>query len=275
MSRWFRHYAGMARDDKLVSVAIKSRQSIERVVWVWSAILESAAEIDDDGRYQLDAAEVAYFLRADEADILSVEAALANAGRVDTGSVVKWGNRQFRSDRSAERVAAHRERKRQAVDHGHGGGASQNGAVTLQERHCNSPETELETETDRTLADANVSREKPKSDRQLTVSAFDGVLSVDVAAAVIAHRAKLKKPLTAHAARLLAKQFSLTDDPDGSANLMIARGWQGFDPAWAETPRGGQGPPHRQAKRNTALDDLNDMTDRMFANVQQFPRLTG
>ena len=35
-------------------------------------------------------------------------------------------------------------------------------------------------------------------------------------------------------------------------------------------------PPHRQAKRNTALDDLNFHTDRMeFGNVQQFPRLIG
>jgi hypothetical protein len=32
MSRWFRHYAGMMRDDKLVRVAIRSKQTIERVV---------------------------------------------------------------------------------------------------------------------------------------------------------------------------------------------------------------------------------------------------
>ena len=30
MSRWFRHYAGLCRDEKLVSVAIKSKQPIER-----------------------------------------------------------------------------------------------------------------------------------------------------------------------------------------------------------------------------------------------------
>jgi hypothetical protein len=35
MSRWFRHYAGMMRDDKLVRVAIRSGQTIERVVWVY------------------------------------------------------------------------------------------------------------------------------------------------------------------------------------------------------------------------------------------------
>ena len=46
--------------------------------------------------------------------------------------------------------------------------------------------------------------EKP-SDRQQVLAAFDGVLSPDRAAAVIEHRAKLRKPMTAHAAGLLAK----------------------------------------------------------------------
>lgn len=153
MSRWFRHYAGLCRDDKLVSVAIKAKQPVHLVVWVWCAILESAAEIDDNGRYCLDAAEVAYFLREDEANICAVEAALAVADRVAEGSVVKWSNRQFRSDRSAERVAAHRQRKRQGGDHGERYETAETQPVTLQERHGNSPDTE--TETDIQLADAN------------------------------------------------------------------------------------------------------------------------
>ena len=31
MSRWFRHYAGMMRDDKPVRIAIKTKQPIERI----------------------------------------------------------------------------------------------------------------------------------------------------------------------------------------------------------------------------------------------------
>lgn len=146
MSRWFRHYAGMMRDDKLVRVAIRSKQSIERVAWIWGAILESAAEIDDGGRYDLDAAEIAYFLRADEVDIDAVLVALAEAGRVADGTVVKWGNRQFSSDRSKERVAAHRERKRAERDRGNSEPETGNGDVTLQACHGNAPETETELE---------------------------------------------------------------------------------------------------------------------------------
>lgn len=149
MSRWFRHYAGLCRDEKLVGVAIKAKQPVERVVWVWAAILESASEIDDGGRYALDPAEAAYFLRADEDDIRTIENALSDSGRLDAGFVVKWGNRQFQSDRSKERVAAHRERKRSEDIRPDTNETSRNGDVTLQKRHCNSPETDTETETNK------------------------------------------------------------------------------------------------------------------------------
>lgn len=162
MSRWFRHYAGMMRDDKLVRVAIRTKQPIERILWIWGAILESAAEIDDNGRYDVDAAEIAYFLRADEVDVDAVLAALGDAGRVAEGSVVHWGDRQFSSDRSKERVAAHRERKRAARGDGNSQQEVGNGGVTLQERHGNSPETETETET--YIPIANAIGAKPDSD---------------------------------------------------------------------------------------------------------------
>jgi hypothetical protein len=105
VSRWFRHYAGMMRDDKLVRVAIRSGQTIERVVWVYGAVLESAAELDDDGRYDLAADETAYFLRADEADVRAILTTLEAAGRLDRDRVVNWGQRQFASDKSKDRQA--------------------------------------------------------------------------------------------------------------------------------------------------------------------------
>jgi hypothetical protein len=135
MSRWFRHYAGMARDDKLVRASIKSKQPVERVVWVWAAILESAAEIDDDGRYEIEHEEMARFLRCPASKIAAVEAALADLGRVDGLCVAKWASRQFQSDRSAARTKAYRERRRDTN-------------VTSQERRGDSPETETETETE-------------------------------------------------------------------------------------------------------------------------------
>ena len=155
MSRWFRHYAGMARDDKLVSVAIRSKQTVERVVWVWGAILESAAEIDDNGRFELDTAEVAYFLRADQADIERVVAALEELGRLHGGSVTKWGDRQFQSDRSAERQKRYRDKRAAQRDvHPEEG---DDVTVTAASRHGDAPDTETETEV--TTPNASAARQ--------------------------------------------------------------------------------------------------------------------
>lgn len=150
MSRWFRHYAGMMRDDKLVRAAIRSKQTIERVVWIWGAILESAAEVDDAGRYDLDAEEIAYFLRADRADVDAVLVALESLGRIDSGAVVKWSDRQFQSDRSADRQRRYRERKAAAdAEREQDDGQAErdnNDEVTSLSRHGDAPETETELE---------------------------------------------------------------------------------------------------------------------------------
>lgn len=162
MSRWFRHYAGMMRDDKLVRAAVASKQPVERVVWIWGAILESAAEINDGGRYDLDPAEVAYFLRADEADVHAVLDALGRCGRVASSTVVHWGDRQFDSDRSASRQAAYRERKRSHGGNGDGGQASSDAGITSPSRHGDAPETEteLETEAEKQAAQQDAARAK-------------------------------------------------------------------------------------------------------------------
>jgi hypothetical protein len=148
MSRWFRHYAGMMRDDKLVRVALKVKQPIERVLWVWGAILESAAEINEDGRFDLDPAEAAYFLRSSEDDINTITAGLEALGRVASGCVVKWGDRQYQSDRSSERVRAHRERKRAGDADRCVVGPLRNADETAVKRFRNAPETDTETDTE-------------------------------------------------------------------------------------------------------------------------------
>ena len=157
MSRWFRHYAGMMRDEKLVRVALQAKQPVERVLWLWGAILESAAEINDGGRYDLDTAEAAYFLRADEADIKRVIECFVELGRLSADGVAKWRVRQFQSDTSTDRVRRHRERQDQGND-GEGNwqsdGCNGDGTeVTTNEtelkRSRNAPETETNTESEK------------------------------------------------------------------------------------------------------------------------------
>ena len=143
MSRWFRHYAGMCRDEKLVRVALRAKQPIERVVWVYAAILESAAEVNEDGRYDFDIGEASYFLRSDEDDVRRIVDALEDMERLCEGSVAKWGDRQFKSDTSADRQRNYRDRKKQA--HGDNG----DGVVTSPSRHGDAPELETDTEIEK------------------------------------------------------------------------------------------------------------------------------
>lgn len=273
MSRWFRHYAGLCRDDKLVSVAIKAKQPVERVVWVWAAILESAAEIDENGRYELDPAEVAYFLRADEDHIHSIEAALGDMGRVADGAVVRWGNRQFSSDRSKERVAAHRQRKRAEEHRTSLVEPSRNDDVTLQERHCNSPETE--TETDNQLAEANC---PPAARRHVWPEDF-----VDQVWAHFPRKTEKKTGVDALQRLHRADRVAWADLMAGLDGLAgcdpqfvpaLARWIKGE--RWKDERPASRSPP-TIARNNRSLIDGLDEIERRFSDVPAptYPRLAG
>lgn len=90
MTRWFRHYAGMMRDEKLVRAAVHSKQPIARVVLVWMEMLESAAETDEGGRFSVDWGVVAYHLHCEEGDLIATADALEADGLVRDGAIVEW-----------------------------------------------------------------------------------------------------------------------------------------------------------------------------------------
>lgn len=62
--------------------------------------------------------------------------------------------------------------------------------------------------------------------------ALETTLDVAHAEHVIAYRQRIRKPLTSHAAELLAKEFALCADPNEAADEMLLRGWQGFRASW-------------------------------------------
>lgn len=180
MSRWFRHYAGMMRDEKLVSAAIRSKQPVERVVWVWGALLESASEVNDAGRYDFDAGEAAYFLRVGEDDIENILSALASLGRISDGSVVRWSDRQFESDQSKDRQKRYRDRIKASRD---GGVTSRDGEVTPQET-----DTDTDTEDSSLRSESNLkeSASAKNSDFQDWFSSWPSFASDDEDAALAA-----------------------------------------------------------------------------------------
>lgn len=100
-------------------------------------------------------------------------------------------------------------------------------------------------------------------------------LDADHAQAVIDHRRRIGKSLTAHAAKLLAGKFGRCPDPNAAADAMIANGWQGFEPEWLENramPRG-QSPPQLGAD-GLARDaqgrvSMADYTSQILRKMEQ------
>lgn len=62
--------------------------------------------------------------------------------------------------------------------------------------------------------------------------------------AIIAHRKAMRKPLTPHAAELLAREFAKCQSPNDAADQMMLMGWQGFKAEWL-APHGGNVVPLR------------------------------
>jgi len=76
---------------------------------------------------------------------------------------------------------------------------------------------------------------------------LETVLDAEHAAAVVDHRQCIRKPLTTHAAKLLAGKFRQCAEPNSAADAMIANGWRSFEPEWLKNRTharpNGTGPP--------------------------------
>ncbi|RWO38886.1 MAG: helix-turn-helix domain-containing protein [Mesorhizobium sp.] len=124
---------------------------------------------------------------------------------------------------------------------------------------CDAHVTGYVTKLDHRVCDLQTSQltdlflERPLStevdDRRTTpTDELAKVLDQQRAAAVIDHRKRIRKPLTAYAAKLLASKLALVDEPNHAADVMIANGWQGFEPEWLNertSRRGGSVRPNR------------------------------
>jgi hypothetical protein len=124
------------------------------------------------------------------------------------------------------------------------------------------------------------SKKDPKgSQKGSPFEALSAVLSPETASAVVEHRQRMRKPLTAYAAKMLAAKFAACPDPNAAADAMIANGWQGFDQAWMQR---GHSPPRAKDYTQAANEIIEEMREHERAksqgierDVQLFPGLSG
>lgn len=99
------------------------------------------------------------------------------------------------------------------------------------------------------------SNEDTKPRAPTAKSILSEVVGEDRAAGIIEYRQKQKKPVTARAAKIIAKKIAQVDDPLRAADIMIERCWQGFEIDWYENAtksRQSTGPPGGQFQGHAA-----------------------
>lgn len=92
------------------------------------------------------------------------------------------------------------------------------------------------------------------------------VLDADRAEAVIEHRQRIRKPITAHAAKLLAGKLAKWHDANEAADAMVSNGWQGFEVEWMNRVRGSPAP-----QQKTAYRQYQDEMDQAFRDAINGP----
>ena len=150
MSRWYRAYAGTVKDDKLAEVSVIAGCSRSVAIATWHAILESAAETDDGGRFETTPRRVAAALCEPLATIQAVFDGMTEISMIGGDAVAAWKTRQYESDKSTERSRKHREAKR-------------NGDATLQGRSATPPETEADTDSENKEDTASAASSAPRA----------------------------------------------------------------------------------------------------------------
>lgn len=99
---------------------------------------------------------------------------------------------------------------------------------------------------------------EPHKENKTPRAALEAVLDADRAGAVIEHRQRIRKPLTGHAAKLLAGKFAQCPDPNAAADTMVGNGWQGFEPEWMAKPTARGSPSTRSGGLGAAFGAIHE-----------------
>lgn len=134
---WFRLYGEFATDPK---VQMLSESDQRRYIMVLCLRCSN-------GDVTLQDEEIAFQLRISNEEWARTKSILQCKGMItDDNKPTAWDKRQFRSDSSAERVAAHRAKKKSASS----------SDVTLQERKANVVDSDTDTDTEKEEACAAI-----------------------------------------------------------------------------------------------------------------------
>ena len=96
------------------------------------------------------------------------------------------------------------------------------------------PSASTSHEADKIREEKKVKRVDESTPKKTPTLVLSLLLGSELAAAVVEHRQRLRKPMTVKAAELMLREFEKCTEPIAGAEMMIARGWQGFKAQWTE-----------------------------------------
>jgi hypothetical protein len=151
------------------------------------------------------------------------------------------------------RKTAQRERTRKAR------AKQRDATVTLPTRDSNSDDTRggVTRVEDKT----STTKIEPQKENKTPRAALEAVLDAERADAVLAHRQRIRKPLTEHAAKLLAGKFAKCPDPNAAADTMIGNGWTGFEPEWMARPAARGSPPQKPRGMQGMFSEMREVLE--------------
>lgn len=201
---WFRMYGEFATDPK---VQMMSEADQRRFVMLLCLRCSN-------GDVTLHETEVAFQLRISNEEWATSKALFVSKGLISEDcKPLSWDRRQFVSDSSRARVAAHRAKKKQA------------GNVTVTPPDT---DTDTDTEQDQKHVAAPKPRAKPAKFDPLTVKPAN--VTEKTWADWCQHRREIHKPLTAKSCEQQGKQLEGHVNPEQVIANSIAAGWTGLFP---------------------------------------------
>ena len=239
---WFRSWHGAPVDAKWRTIAKRAGVRTAYVVSVAWLLMDRASQSEDRGSIAgYDAETIADYLDMETLDVETVIRAMSEKGFLNGDRIAAWEKRQpIREDNSAERTRAWRERQK---------------PVTQRDA------AKRDVTLDKIREDKNISTNVDIAREASPLAILSECMSEQTARDLIAHRQKLRKPLTARAAKLLAKDFVAYGNAEEAAEMMIKNGWQGFHPTWVTNQAARAGPSKSQKGWGSLYAELNGYGD--------------
>lgn len=203
---WFRMYGEFATDPK---VQMMSEADQRRFVMLLCLRCSN-------GDVTLHETEIAFQLRISNEEWATTKALFLSKGLIDEGCMpTSWDSRQFVSDSSKTRVAAYRERLKQA----------RNVTVTPPDT-----DTDTDTDTEQDQKPAATPKTKVKSSKFDPLTVKPANVTEKTWADWCQHRREIHKPLTAKSCEQQAKALEGHVSPDQVLVNSISNGWTGIFP---------------------------------------------